>query len=198
MSLCYPDKLLILDLDETLIHSTPAPLPSPAPPADLRVGPFFVYKRPHVDAFLQAVRTRFHLAIWTAATPAYAAPIVSMLLGDAVRELVFFYTFRHCTEVFDPEAGTVQHRKRLSKIRRRRRRGFSRGQMLIVDNTPATYADNYGNGVPVRDFRGDPLDQELPGLLHFLDVLGPLADVRPAEKRGWQWRFGHILTEMER
>src|SRR5262245_59077006 len=61
--------LVILDLDETLVHGTEHPL---ARPADLRVGPYFVYQRPHLTSFLSALRERCSLAIWTSAGRDYA------------------------------------------------------------------------------------------------------------------------------
>ncbi len=43
------DKLLILDLDETLIHATENELNFSA---DFRFDRYFIYKRPYLDQFL--------------------------------------------------------------------------------------------------------------------------------------------------
>jgi CTD nuclear envelope phosphatase 1 len=64
-----PKKILVLDLDETLIHShhdglprvvTIKPMGTPdfIIPVEIDKHPvrFFVYKRPHVDYFLEIVR----------------------------------------------------------------------------------------------------------------------------------------------
>ncbi len=64
-----PKKILVLDLDETLIHSHHDGLPrvitiKPFGPPDFIIPVeidkhpvrFFVYKRPHVDYFLEIVR----------------------------------------------------------------------------------------------------------------------------------------------
>lgn len=61
----------MLDLDETLVHSTVRPAKIAA---DFTVEvymnnipvTFYVHKRPHVDAFLEAVSQWFVVCIWTA------------------------------------------------------------------------------------------------------------------------------------
>ena len=52
--------LLILDLDETLIHATSCPLET-AP--DFTAGPYLVYKRPGLDIFIETVAQNFLLVI---------------------------------------------------------------------------------------------------------------------------------------
>ena len=59
-------KLLILDLDETLVFSTTTPL---GRPPDVVVGEYLVYRRPGLEAFLQTVSKQFTLAVWT--SPGY-------------------------------------------------------------------------------------------------------------------------------
>ncbi|WP_404786831.1 HAD family hydrolase [Altericista sp. CCNU0014] len=62
-------KLLVLDLDETLIYGTQDSLDRNP---DFEVGPYSVYKRPELENFLSKVKTRFHLAVWTSSTRLYA------------------------------------------------------------------------------------------------------------------------------
>jgi len=54
-------KLLVLDLDETLVFSTEQELHRPA---DLRVAGYHVYKRPYLDAFLDYAFANFHPRGW--------------------------------------------------------------------------------------------------------------------------------------
>ena len=51
------DKLLILDLDETLIHATPVPL---AMPANFQFDRYHVYKRPGWRSSFQTWRNILH------------------------------------------------------------------------------------------------------------------------------------------
>jgi len=60
--------LLILDLDETLIHSSSKEL---GRTCDLKVFDFFVYKRPHLDKFLVAVFSFYSVAIWSTRSDDY-------------------------------------------------------------------------------------------------------------------------------
>jgi carboxy-terminal domain RNA polymerase II polypeptide A small phosphatase len=45
-----PRKLLALDLDETLVHTTETEL---AHPEDFLFGHYFVYRRPHLSTLLK-------------------------------------------------------------------------------------------------------------------------------------------------
>src|SRR3954469_12635188 len=74
--------LVILDLDETLIHAADEPL---ARAPDFVVHGYSVYKRPHLDAFLAALLERYRVAIWTAASRFHAEPILARLLPDLAR-----------------------------------------------------------------------------------------------------------------
>jgi TFIIF-interacting CTD phosphatase-like protein len=65
-------KLLVLDLDETLIHATEEPLDHPA---ELRFGRCHVYLRPYLADFIAGVQAHFHLALWTAGGELYARQI---------------------------------------------------------------------------------------------------------------------------
>ena len=58
------DKLLVLDIDETLIFASDRSL---SRPADF-VGPYHVYKRPHLDTFLKSCLAWFDVGIWTASS----------------------------------------------------------------------------------------------------------------------------------
>ena len=54
-------QLLILDLDETLVYGAEAPLPAPW---DFTVGPYFIYRRPHLPEFLAASFGGFDVAVF--------------------------------------------------------------------------------------------------------------------------------------
>ena len=72
--------LLILDLDETLVHATRQPLDY-APAS--QVGPYAVYRRPGVQDFLASVARHYRLAVWTSSSAAYAEAIVTLLFAGA-------------------------------------------------------------------------------------------------------------------
>jgi RNA polymerase II subunit A small phosphatase-like protein len=69
--------LLILDLDETLIHAAEQPLERPA---DWRLGPYSVYCRPYLAEFLAAVAQSFALAVWSSGTIDYVEAMVARIM----------------------------------------------------------------------------------------------------------------------
>ena len=172
------DKLLVLDLDETLVHARETALERPP---DARVGPYVVYHRPGVAAFLDRCLDRFEVGIWTASTLGYARPVLAGLVDPD--RFAFVWARGRCTLRADPDTHEYEF---LKDIRKLRRRGYARAKILFVDDTPAKIARSYGNYVRVSEWLGDPDDDELWALADYLDELGPLADVRPVEKRGWR------------
>jgi hypothetical protein len=88
-------KLLVLDLDETLIHATTqshlfTPISTRIVPS-LRIEVevlghpvlYYIYIRPHVRKFLNLVSQWFDLAIYTASVQEYADPIIDYLERQA-------------------------------------------------------------------------------------------------------------------
>ncbi len=75
----YSKKLLILDIDETLIYATEAYLPRQT---DFLVEPYHIYKRPFIDVFLKNCLDWFEVGVWTSSTPSYAIAIVSAIFEN--------------------------------------------------------------------------------------------------------------------
>ena len=94
-----PDKLLILDLDETLIYATEEPLDRES---DFRVGPYYVYQRPHLEQFVTTCLGWFEVAVWTSSTRAYAIPVIEAIFPDPAA-LAFVWTSDRCSLAFDHE-----------------------------------------------------------------------------------------------
>ncbi len=173
------DKLLILDLDETLIYATEQPLNySP----DFQVGPYLVYKRPFVDDFLLVCQYWFDVAVWTSASPGYAAGIVDALFPYAP---AFVWASDRCTQAYDPERGEHFSVKNLRKVKQR---GYRLEQIVVVDDTAEKHQQNYGNLVRVSAWTGELEDTELRLLLSYLQGLRAAENIRTVEKR--QWRSG--------
>lgn len=82
------DKLLVLDLDETLIYATMFALDRDF---EFQVGLACAYKRPGVDRFLATCLEWFRVGIWTSATQPYADDVVSHLFPDpsCIRDVAF-------------------------------------------------------------------------------------------------------------
>ncbi|EDX06225.1 GD10142 [Drosophila simulans] len=177
-------KTLVLDLDETLVHSCYldpdthdnvgcSQLPENARPDyvlnisidGMEPIVFRVFKRPHVDEFLDFVSKWYDLVIYTASLEAYAAQVVDQL--DAGRGLITRRFYRqHC------RASSPLVSKDLTLV------SPDMSGVLIIDNSPYAYRDFPDNAVPIKTFIYDPDDTELLKLLPFLDALRFTKDVR--------------------
>ncbi|TPX45356.1 hypothetical protein SeLEV6574_g03909 [Synchytrium endobioticum] len=162
-------KTLVLDLDETLIHSTSRGSRNHDHMIEVLVDKYvclyYVYKRPHVDLFLQTVSQWYHLVIFTASMPEYADPVIEHL--DRSRTLFSRRFFRAaCTN-----ANGV-YMKNLSVIEP------DLSQVCLLDNSPMSYADHPDNAIPIESWISDPHDEALLDLLPFLDALRFTEDVR--------------------
>ncbi|KAH6914958.1 NLI interacting factor-like phosphatase [Coprinopsis sp. MPI-PUGE-AT-0042] len=178
-------KTLVLDLDETLIHSTSRPLSAQGGwgfgslgrrkmPAGRMVEVvlngkstlYHVYKRPFVDFFLRTVSGWYTLVIYTASMQEYADPVIDWL--DAGTGILTHRLFRDsCTQLPN---GT--YTKDLSIV------DTDLSQICLVDNSPISYSVNEANGIPIEGWTNDPSDEALLDLLPVLDSLRFTSDVR--------------------
>ncbi|MEM6966127.1 MAG: HAD family hydrolase, partial [Bacteroidota bacterium] len=85
--------LLILDIDETLIHTTSQKLEYNP---DFTVFDYPVYKRPFLEEFLISVAKDFHLAVWSSASDDYVEKIVEVIFPKEIK-LHFVWGRGRCT-----------------------------------------------------------------------------------------------------
>jgi TFIIF-interacting CTD phosphatase-like protein len=172
-------QLLILDIDETLVFAIEQPLSNPH---DFQVGPYHVYKRPHVDRFLKTVAEWFDLAVWTSSGEDYAAGTLRYLFAD-LAVLKFVWSRQRCTRRFDHEMQAEYWLKDLKKIARL---GYPLERIVVVDDSSEKLERHYGNHIRVSPFVGDQADSELDQLIPFLQHMSTVENVRLVEKRGWR------------
>ena len=175
-------SLLILDLDETLIFASEKPLERES---DFGVGPYHVYRRPHLDEFLTSCHQHFQIAVWSASGTNYLAAVVETIFPAEISP-VFVWSRERCVQRYDPERLESYFAKDLKKVKRL---GFSLDRVLIVEDTPQKVERNYGNAIYVCPFFGDPSDSELQKLGRYLQSLASVPNVRCIEKRGWRTRL---------
>ena len=175
------DKLLVLDLDETLVYATEEPLDRDA---DFRAGRYYVYRRPGLESFLARCLQWFKVGVWTSSSSSYADAVVAALFPGPA-SLAFAWSRSRCVRRFDPEQQNYYWIKDLAKLRKR----HPLEKILMVDDTPRKLVRNYGNHVAVKEWTGDSADRELSALLSYLEELGDVDNVRVVEKRGWRTRI---------
>jgi CTD nuclear envelope phosphatase 1 len=158
-------KTLILDLDETLIHSmSKGTRMSSGHMVEVRlnttytgvggqatIGPqhpilYYVHKRPHCDEFLRRVSKWYNLVVFTASVQEYADPVIDFLEAERKYFSARYYrqhcTFRH--GAFIKDLSSVE--PDLSKV-------------MILDNSPLSYMFHQGVFLP-----DPPTHRELPCL----------------------------------
>ncbi|KAF7858668.1 uncharacterized protein EAF02_010992 [Botrytis sinoallii] len=173
-------KTLILDLDETLIHSMNyGGRMSAGHMVEVQItnlmgaggaGPqhpilYYVNKRPYCDEFLRRVCKWYNLVVFTASLQDYADPVIDLL----EQERKFFsarYYRQHCTYrngAFIKDLSSVE--PDLSKV-------------MILDNSPVSYLFHQDNAIPIEGWINDPTDNDLLHLVPLLEGLQYVTDVR--------------------
>ncbi|XP_061652218.1 CTD small phosphatase-like protein isoform X2 [Phyllopteryx taeniolatus] len=157
----YGKKCVVIDLDETLVHSSFKPISNAdfIVPVEIdgTVHQVYVLKRPHVDEFLQKMGELFECVLFTASLAKYADPVADLLDQWGVFRARLF------------RESCVFHRGNYVKDLSRLGRELS--NVIIVDNSPASYIFHPENAVPVQSWFDDMNDTELLDLLPFFEGL---------------------------
>jgi len=151
-------KTLVLDLDETLVHSSFKPIAQPdyVIPVQIenQVHNVYVLKRPGVDEFLKAMGEIYEIVIFTASVGKYADPLLDTLYKyKVVRHRLFREACIHYKG---------NYVKDLSQL------GRNLKHVIILDNSPASYIFHPTNAIPVTSWFNDLEDNELYELIPFL------------------------------
>ncbi|KAL8695302.1 MAG: hypothetical protein Q9218_000201 [Villophora microphyllina] len=175
-------KTLVIDLDETLIHSlakggrmssghmVEVKLNTAIGYGGTTLGPqhpilYYVHKRPHCDDFLRKVCKWYELVVFTASVQEYADPVIDWL----EQEWKYFtrrYYRQHCTfrnGAYIKDLSSVE--PDLSKV-------------MIIDNSPLSYIFHEDNAIPIEGWINDPTDNDLLHLIPLLEALQYVMDVR--------------------
>ncbi|KAG6529868.1 uncharacterized protein LOC122042801 [Zingiber officinale] len=161
---------LVLDLDETLVHSTmehcdDADFTFPIF-FDMKHHTVYVRRRPFLQLFLERVAQMFKIIIFTASQSIYAEKLLDIL--DPDRNIISKRVYRESCVFSDGN-----YTKDLTIL------GIDLAKVAIVDNTPQVFRLQVNNGIPIKSWFGDPFDEALIQLLLFLETLVDVDDVRP-------------------
>ncbi|WP_299122920.1 HAD family hydrolase [uncultured Winogradskyella sp.] len=182
--------LLVLDIDETLVHATPERL---SRKADFKVFDYFVYLRPYLNDFLTDIKDDFLVSVWSSASDDYVEEVVKKIFPKDF-DLKFVWgrsrctpkRFLHIDDYDNSESRYLDHFNYIKPLKKVKKRGYNMDKILIVDDTPHKSSDNYGNAIYPKEYLGDTDDDELKELSKYLKTLKNIGNVRKIEKRGWR------------
>lgn len=182
------DLLIILDLDETLIHARTQPLDYPA---DFIFGDYHIYLRPHFHRFIKFLNTHFEFAIWSSASDTYVEAITKLIGLEGLAQFIWARsrtTLRRNTHSNRMEQSLIAHKdfyyvKRLKKVKKL---GHSLEKILMIDDSPHKVLDNYGNALIIKEYLGDQKDREILLLMNYLQKIKAVENLRLVNKRNWQ------------
>lgn len=187
-------KVLILDMDETLIHAKfhnetyeeleqqclgyiPGEGEGECDQFNLLLGSsnqhsdmyvrLNVKVRQHMEEVLQYLATLYEICVFTAGEQDYADAILDFI--DEERTIIKHRLYRHhCVK-----AAPRVYIKDLRIIADRELK-----DIIIVDNSVVSFIFNMSNGVPISDFRGQKNDDELMFMVSYLEEIFAAEDVR--------------------
>ena len=179
---------VVLDVDETLIHSRLSSQQEGYRQAEERKAGaqaldeftvrmtdgevVHVNKRPGLDAFLRDASQQYELIAYTAGLEDYARPVLDAL--DPHNKY-----FRHRLYRDSCLFARGYYLKDLAKMSR------AMGRVVLVDNNAFCFLPQLANGIPISSFYDDPNDTALTVLAQFLERVKDEEDVRPFLKKSF-------------
>ncbi|KII63201.1 CTD small phosphatase-like protein [Thelohanellus kitauei] len=164
-------QCLVVDLDETLIHSAllkPLPYSKPDYEFTLEIKDeakrIYLYCRPFLQEFLAYIKTRYECVIFTAGIEIYADVVLDYIDPDRV----FTHRLYRSSCSMSP-FGLVKDLRLL---------GRKLDRVVIIDNTPMSYILQAENAIPIKSWDNTcQKDDELFQLVKFLDLIGTEQDL---------------------
>ena len=176
----YGKKTLVLDLDETLVHSSFQGIADPdfVLPVEVNgvVYSVFVLKRPGVSEFIEQTALNFELVVFTASLSAYANAVIDQL--DPDHHITHRLFREHCIQQAD---GYVKDLSRL---------GRDLQSVILIDvrnkqNSSLSGTLNPDNLILIKSFvegKDDELEQLYPLLQELIDAEDVRRTLRPQKR----------------
>ena len=166
-------KTLVLDLDETLVHSSFIPFEKNDLILNVNFdGVFYniyVLVRPGAEQFIKEMGKYYEIVTFTASIESYASPLLDLL--DKENNVQYRLYRDHCHFV---NGVFIKDLKRLNR---------SLKDIIILDNSPMAYAFDVDNGLPILSWFDNRDDKELIRVQQILKFLSYVDDVRKYIKR---------------
>ncbi|KJE97180.1 import inner membrane translocase subunit TIM50 [Capsaspora owczarzaki ATCC 30864] len=150
---------LVLDLDDTLVHSSWN-----------RVSGWKTVKRPGIDLLFAHLAPWYEIIVFSSAYPPYANPILDKLDPQGY---ILYRLYKDSTRY-----SGGKHIKDLSKLNR------DLARVILIDDEAEAFSMQPHNGIKIKPFQGEANDRALFELLPFLELIATnnVADVRTVIK----------------
>ena len=162
-------KTLVLDLDETLVHSQFFEFSIPSDitikiEIEKEIYDIHVLVRPGVEKFIEIMKDYYEIIIFTASISKYADILMNII--DPNNYCPYRLFREHCSFINN------NYVKDLTKL------GRNLKDIIIVDNSPLSYSFHPNNGLPILSWFDDYNDFELENITPILIFLSKVYDVR--------------------
>ena len=162
-------KTLVLDLDETLVHSQFFEFSIPSDitikiEIEKEIYDIHVLVRPGVEKFIETMKDYYEIIIFTASISKYADILMNII--DPNKYCPYRLFREHCSFVNN------NYVKDLTRL------GRDLKDIVIVDNSPLSYSFHPNNGLPILSWFDDYNDNELDKITPILIFLSNVEDVR--------------------
>lgn len=144
-------KLLVLDLDETLIFSVKERLNYPE---SFIYNGYHIYLRPNLSWFLNNIKSYYKIGIWSVADDEYVEHIVKKIIPKNI-DLEFIWSKSWMSpDSFDGK----QYIKKMNELKHL---GYNLDELVLVDDNKKNTSINLPNSILIKQFKGDVGDKEL-------------------------------------
>lgn len=145
-------KLLILDIDETLVFVDNKYFFKPYEKLEpeFKVLSYFGVKRPFLDQFLRDINKKYDLALWTSGKKEYAEEINELIFKPLKIKLKFVFSNEDLFQGQKDLAIVTDHFPE-----------YSKKDIIAIDDNKEYFLNDLDNLILIKKFHGNPNDMEL-------------------------------------
>ena len=160
-------RLIVFDLDETLVHATEVALPCAH---SFRIGPYFVYVRPFASDLIRFCASHFDMAVWSTASERYVEIVTAELFGTSY-PVAFSWAVSKCVQKVDPKSNGYVY---IKDLRKALKHGYAADEIIMIDDSPEKLQRQPTRHLCLTEFTGDPCDTELLGVIERVKAMAEM------------------------
>jgi RNA polymerase II subunit A small phosphatase-like protein len=165
-------RLIVFDLDETLVHATEVALPFAH---SFRVGPYFVYVRPFATDLIRFCASHFAIAVWSSSSERYVETVTAELFGTSF-PVAFSWAVSKCVQKVDPKCNGYVY---IKDLRKALKHGYAADEIIMIDDSPEKLQRQPTRHLCLSAFTGDPADKELLNVIERVKAMADMRSTKP-------------------